>query len=242
MKMLEGKIALITGASRGIGKSIAQLFVKEGATVYAVSRNKEDILAWCKEKYSTIIPISLDITDEKAVKKCIMDIRRESSRLDILVNNAGVEYNELIGMISKDHMEAMFATNVYATIELIQYVSRIMKNGGSIINISSKVGMRGNKGQLVYSATKGAVIALTKSAAKELAEKNIRVNSIAPGLTKTDMMDAAAIEKLTDRINNICMKRLATPEDIAKSCLFLASDLSGYVSGQIIEVDGCTIM
>lgn len=244
MGMLDGKIALITGASRGIGKSIAQLFAKEGAVVYAVSRNQEDILAWSKsiDVYRMVRAVSLDITDENAVKKCIMDIRSESGRLDILVNNAGVEYNELIGMISKKHMETMFATNVYAVIELIQYVSRIMKNGGSIINISSKVGLRGNKGQLVYSATKGAVIALTKSAAKELAEKKIRVNSIAPGLTKTDMMDAADIEKMSNRINNICMKRLATPEDIAKSCLFLASDLAEYVSGQVLEVDGCTIM
>ena len=244
MGMLEGKIALITGASRGIGKSIAQLFAKEGTFVYAISRNQEDILAWSKtvSDYSMIRAVSLDITDENAVKKCIMDIRKESGRLDILVNNAGVEYNELIGMISKKNMETMFATNVYAVIELIQYASRIMKNGGSIINISSKVGLRGNKGQLVYSATKGAVIALTKSAAKELAEKKIRVNSIAPGLTKTDLMDAADIEKLSDRINNIYMKRLATPEDIAKSCLYLASDLAEYVSGQILEVDGCTIM
>ena len=244
MGMLDGKIALVTGASRGIGKSIAQLFAKEGALVYAISRNQEDILVWSKNvsDYSMIRAISLDITDENAVKKCVMDIRKESGRLDILVNNAGVEYNELIGMISKKHMENMFATNVYAVIELIQYVSRIMKNGGSIINISSTVGLRGNKGQLVYSATKGAVIALTKSAAKELAEKKIRVNSIAPGLTKTDMMDAADIEKLSDRINNIYMKRLATPEDIAKSCLYLASDLAEYVSGQILEVDGCTIM
>ena len=244
MGMLEGKIALITGASRGIGKSIAQLFAKEGAFVDAISRNQEDILAWSKavSDYGMIRAVSLDITDENAVKKCIMDIRKESGRLDILVNNAGVEYNELIGMISKKNMETMFTTNVYAVIELIQYASRIMKNGGSIINISSKVGLRGNKGQLVYSATKGAVIALTKSAAKELAEKKIRVNSIAPGLTKTDMMDVADIEKLSDRIKNIYMKRLATPEDIAKSCLYLASDLAEYVSGQILEVDGCTIM
>lgn len=244
MGMLDGKIALITGASRGIGKSIAQLFAKEGAVVYAVSRDKKDTLAWSNgiSAYSMIKAISLDITNENSIKKCIMDIRKESGRLDILVNNAGVEYNELIGMISKNHMETMFATNVYAVIELIQYASRIMKSGGSIINISSKIGIRGNKGQLVYSATKGAVIALTKSAAKELAEKKIRVNSIAPGLTKTDMMDAADIEKLSDRINNICMKRLATPEDIARSCLFFASDLSEYVSGQVLEVDGCTIM
>ena len=108
MGMLDGKIALVTGASRGIGKSIAQLFAKEGALVYAISRNQEDILVWSKNvsDYSMIRAISLDITDENAVKKCVMDIRKESGRLDILVNNAGVEYNELIGMISKKHTDS----------------------------------------------------------------------------------------------------------------------------------------
>ena len=116
------------------------------------------------------------------------------------------------------------------------------ENGGSIINISSMVGLRGNAGQLVYSATKGAVIALTKSAAKELASKGIRVNSIAPGLTQTEMMEQADLEKLQGRISNICMGRIAQPTDIAGACLMLASDYAGYISGQIIPVDGCTIM
>lgn len=160
-----------------------------------------------------------------------------------MVNNAAVEYNELIGMISGEHMKKMFETNVYGVINLIQYASRIMpKIGGSIINISSMVGIRGNRGQLVYSATKGAVIALTKSAAKELADKNIRVNSIAPGLTATDMLNNVDADKLADRINNICMKRLASTNDIANACLFFACDLSEYISGQVLAVDGCTIM
>lgn len=242
--LLIGKVALVTGASRGIGKAIAQSFAKEGAHVYAISRNKNDIIQWVHdhEAYSSIHAISLDITDNISMKNLILDIRKKYGKLDILVNNAGVEYNELIGMISKEHMEKMFSTNVYAVIELIQYASRIMINGGSIINISSIVGLRGNVGQLVYSATKGAVIAITKSAAKELASKDIRVNSIAPGLTKTDMLDATDIVKLSDRIQNIGMKRLAVPDDIANACLFLASDLSDYISGQILNVDGCTIM
>ena len=116
------------------------------------------------------------------------------------------------------------------------------ENGGSIVNIASMTALRGNRGQLVYSATKGAVVSLTKSAAKELAEKKIRVNAIAPGLTNTDMMKQADPEKLQSRINNICMGRLAEPEDIAKACLFMVSDLSTYVSGQVLAVDGCTIM
>ena len=142
-------------------------------------------------------------------------------------------------------MESMFKVNVYGTINMLQMVSRVMgrqKSGGSIINISSLVGLRGNKGQLVYSATKGAIISLTKSAAKELAPKNIRVNSIAPGLTMTKMMEQADIDKLQNRIDNICMGRLAQPSDIAKGCLLLASDLAEYISGQILAVDGCTIM
>lgn len=114
--------------------------------------------------------------------------------------------------------------------------------GGSIINISSGVGLRGNPGQMVYSATKGAVIAATKSAAKELAAKNIRVNSIAPGLTQTRMMEEADIKKLQSRIDNICLGRIAQPEDIAGACLMLASEYGSYISGQIIPVDGCTIM
>ena len=128
---------------------------------------------------------------------------------------------------------------------MIQAVSRIMQrneNGGSVLNISSMVGLRGNPGQLVYSATKGAVIALTKSAAKELAPTKIRVNSIAPGLTQTEMMDQADIQKLQGRIRNICMGRIAQPKDIAGAALLLASDYAGYISGQVLPVDGCTIM
>ena len=147
--------------------------------------------------------------------------------------------------ISRENMEKMFRVNVYGTIEMIQAVSRIMarnENGGSIINISSMVGVRGNPGQLVYSATKGAVIAVTKSAAKELAPKKIRVNSIAPGLTQTEMMEQADIEKLQNRISNISMGRIAQPKDIAGGCLLLACDYAGYISGQVLPVDGCTII
>ena len=174
-----------------------------------------------------------------------MAIKKQFGRIDVLVNNAGIEFNELIGMISHENMEKMFRVNVYGTIEMLQTVSRVMarnENGGCIINIASMVGMRGNPGQLVYSATKGAVIALTKSAAKELAPKGIRVNSIAPGLTQTEMMEQADLDKLQTRIEHICMGRIAQPRDIAGACLLLASDYARYISGQILPVDGCTIM
>ena len=239
----------IRDSGRGIGQAIAELFAENGAKVYANDLRQGCMDEWakaCKSRYiGNIIPIYFDITDEAQVKEKIMSIKKAEGHIDTLVNNAGIEFNELIGMISNANMESMFKVNVYGTINMLQMVSRVMgrqKSGGSIINISSLVGLRGNKGQLVYSATKGAIISLTKSAAKELAPKNIRVNSIAPGLTMTKMMEQADIDKLQNRIDNICMGRLAQPSDIAKGCLLLASDLAEYISGQILAVDGCTIM
>lgn len=247
--LLKGKVCVITGAGRGIGRAIAELFAENGAIVYANDLREGCMSDWEDDSKGnsagTIRPIYFDITDEQQVKQGVMQIKKECGHIDVLVNNAGVEFNELIGMISAKNMETMFRVNVFGTINMLQMVSRVMgrqANGGSIINIASMVGLRGNKGQLVYSATKGAVISLTKSAAKELAPKKIRVNSIAPGLTKTKMMEQADPEKLQSRIDNVCMGRLAEPIDIANGCLLLACDLSGYISGQVLPVDGCTIM
>lgn len=247
--MLNGKVCIVTGGSRGIGKAISEFFAKNGAIVYATATNFGTMEEW-KDSINNsasgeIRTKYFDVSDELAVRSAIMQIKKESGKIDTLINNAGIEYNELIGMIDPEHMQHMFSVNVFGTINMLQNVSRIMgrqKNGGSIINIASVVGIKGNRGQSVYSATKGAVIALTKSAAKELGNKKIRVNAIAPGLTNTDMMKQVDMEKIQSRINNICMERLAEPEDIAKACLFFASDLSSYVSGQVLSVDGCTIM
>lgn len=246
-ELLKDKVCIITGSARGIGKEIARLFAFEGAEVVVNGTRPGSADGWIAEceQRERLHPYYFDISDPVAVRQNVMAIKKQFGRIDVLVNNAGVEFNELIGMISRENMEKMFRVNVYGMIEMIQAVSRIMarnENGGSIINISSMVGLRGNAGQLVYSATKGAVIALTKSAAKELAPKGIRVNSIAPGLTQTEMMEQADLEKLQDRIHNICMKRIAQPRDIAGGCLLLASDYAGYISGQVIPVDGCTIM
>ncbi len=268
--MLTGRVCLITGGSRGIGKAIAQCFAQQGAVVYATATKPGSVEAWAYEFNSTLkeeksgqglhetkelgdnFPVHgevrslyFDVADERAVRDAVMQVKKECGHIDGLVNNAGVEFNELIGMISRTNMEKMFSVNVYGTINMLQTVSRVMgrqPNGGSIVNIVSLTALRGNRGQMVYSATKGAVVSLTKSAAKELAGKKIRVNAIAPGLTNTDMMKQADPEKLQGRINNICMGRLAEPEDIAKACLFMVSDLSTYISGQVLAVDGCTIM
>ena len=246
-ELLKDKVCIVTGSARGIGKEIARLFAAEGAEVVVNGTRPSSADGWIAESElcDRLHPYYFDISDPTAVRQNVMAIKKQFGRIDILVNNAGVEFNELIGMISRENMEKMFRVNVYGMIEMIQAVSRIMarnENGGSIINISSMVGLRGNAGQLVYSATKGAVIALTKSAAKELAPKGIRVNSIAPGLTQTEMLEQADIEKLQGRIHNICIGRIAQPRDIAGGCLLLASDYAGYISGQVIPVDGCTIM
>jgi len=247
--MLSNKVCLITGAGRGIGQAMAELFAENGAIVYANDVRPGTVEEWSEAFNSNcageVRPLYFDITSESEAKDAVMQIKRDCGHLDVLVNNAGVEFNELIGMINRDNMEKMFNVNVFGTINMLQICSRIMsrqENGGSIINIASMVGLRGNRGQLVYSATKGAVVALTKSAAKELAPKKIRVNAIAPGLTNTAMMQQADPEKLAGRIANICMGRLAEPSDIAGACMFMASDYSEYVSGQVLAVDGCTIM
>ena len=247
--LLRDKVIIVTGAGRGIGQAMARVFAENGAIVYANDVREGAVEAWAADA-SAVLPgeiraLPFDICSEAEAKAAVMRVKRECGHIDGLVNNAGVEFNELIGMISQHNMETMFRVNVFGTVNMLQLVSRIMgrqESGGSIVNIASMTALRGNRGQLVYSATKGAVVSLTKSAAKELAEKKIRVNAIAPGLTNTEMMKQADPEKLQGRIGNICMGRLAEPEDIARACVFLLSDLSGYVSGQILAVDGCTIM
>ncbi|MBQ2627010.1 MAG: SDR family oxidoreductase [Eubacterium sp.] len=249
LNLLQDKVIIITGAGRGIGQAMATLFAQNGVIVYANDVREGAVEEWNAEinakASGEVRPLYFDISSEAEAKNAVMTVKRACGHIDGLVNNAGVEFNELIGMISRSNMEKMFTVNVYGAINMLQIVSRIMgrqENGGSIVNIASMTALRGNRGQLVYSATKGAIVSLTKSAAKELAEKKIRVNAIAPGLTNTAMMQQADPEKIQYRINNICMGRLAEPEDIAKASMFLLSDLSSYVSGQILAVDGCTIM
>lgn len=245
--LLSGKVIIVTGAGRGIGRAMAETFAQNGACVYANDVIVGSVEQWNTTEYTDgyIRPLYFDISSESEAKAAITGIRKETGKIDGLVNNAAIEFNEMIGMIDADKMHRMFEVNVYGSINMLQLVSRIMsrqQSGGSIVNIASMTALRGNKGQLVYSATKGAIVSMTKSAAKELAAKGVRVNAVAPGLTNTDMMKQADPEKLQSRINNICMGRLAEPQDIAKACMFLLSDLSGYVSGQVLAVDGCTIM
>lgn len=248
MELLKDKVCLITGTSRGIGAAVLQRFAEEGAVVYANSRVVREMDDICKElgqQYkTTVIPVYFDVRDEKTAREVIQLIKKQHGRLDVLVNNAGIMKDALIGMIDMDMMQEIFDVNVFATIRMMQLANKLMsrQRAGSIINMSSIVGVAGNAGQTVYSASKGAVAALTKTAAKELAPLQVRVNAVAPGMIDTDMFRGIGEEKVKEHLCKIRMGRLGTPKEIADACVFLASDLSEYVTGQILGVNGAAII
>lgn len=240
MVTLENKTCLITGAGRGIGAATASRFVQEGATVYANDLKEDKLEALRVGLGDSLIPLPFDVCDEKAARKAFMRIRKESGRLDVLVNNAGVMRDALIGMVSRDLMEQVFSVNVFGAMSMLQLAAKLMvrQGSGSIVNLASIVGVEGNVGQLVYSSSKGAVVAMTKTAAKELAPKGVRVNAVAPGMIDTEMFRSIGEDWAAERLAHVRMGRLGTPDDVADAILFLASDLSRYVTGEILGVDG----
>lgn len=247
-RLLKNKVVLITGAGRGIGRAIAERFVADGAIVYVNDLQAGDMEEWakaCAERNDTrAVPVCFDVTDSGALKNGLMAVYKAEGRLDCVVNNAALISNKKLGMIAKADMERMFAVNVFAVIDMIQIASRLMarNGGGNFVNIASITGVVGSPGQVAYSSTKGAVVSITKSAAKELASSHIRVNAVAPGIVKTERFDElynANGGSIDQRIEKIALGRLGTPEDVANACAFLASDRASYISGQVLGVDGC---
>ncbi len=243
-RLLEGKVALITGTNRGIGRTLAETFARHGAIVYAGARTEGCLDAAAAELgrrcETEVCPVYFDVTDGAGMRAAFMRIKKEQQRLDVLVNNAGIMRDAVIGMVTNDMMQETFAVNVFAVAQAIQYAAKLMvpQKSGSIINISSIVGVLGNPGQMAYSASKGAVIALTKTTAKELAPSRVRVNAIAPGMIDTDMFRSVGSKRIQAYLAKIGMDRLGRPEDVANAAVFLASDLAEYVTGQILGVDG----
>lgn len=247
-KLLENKVILITGAGRGIGRVIAEQCASDGAVVYTNDLQIGDMKEWaksCSECNNTkVVPTCFDVTDTSALKNSLMAIFKAEGKIDCVVNNAAIIANQKLGMVTKDLLNKMYSVNVFAVIDMLQIASRLMarNGGGSFVNIASITGVVGSPGQVAYSSTKGAVISITKSAAKELAPMGIRVNAVAPGIIETERFKElyeSDGNKIDNRISRIALGRLGTPQDVANAVSFLASDRASYISGQIMGVDGC---
>jgi 3-oxoacyl-[acyl-carrier protein] reductase len=240
--LLEGRIALITGASRGIGAAIARAFAAEGAALVLAARS-EGVDQVARELQGARQPVRAmrgDVGDPGFARDLITAVRKDHGRLDLLVNNAGVLQEGRIGMIGVEQMRTVWEVNVLSMMALTQYAVRIMEpnRSPSVINLSSIAATHGMVAVSAYAASKGAVVGYTKASAKELAPKGIRVNAIAPGFIDTDMVRGMPSDLYQQRLGTIAMGRIGTPEDVAGVAVFLASDLSRYVTGQVIGVDG----
>ena len=246
--MLAGKWAFITGCSRGIGRATLEYFASCGANVIANARALESIEELCgtlaKQHCVEVVPSIFDVAKPDEVGNAFRSLIKVTKQLDILVNNAGAFRGALLGMISMAEMKYLFEVNTFGSIQLMQLSARLMQRQGrgSIINLSSIMGTRGCEGQVAYSASKAALIGATRSAAKELGPAGIRVNAVAPGFIETDMTQDVSAEIRAERIASIKMQRAGTATEVAQCIAFLGSDLSSYVTGQVLGVDGGMIL
>ena len=245
---LEGKTALVTGASRGIGKAIALKLAEEGADIaFFYSNNEEKAKETIKEleaKNVKALGLKVDVSNSTEVTEAVKTIEKEFGSVDILVNNAGITRDNLLIRMSEEDWEDVLDINLKGAFLTTKAVARKMMKTryGKIINISSIVGVKGNVGQGNYSASKAGVIGFTKSMAQELASRGIRVNAIAPGFIETDMTDVLKDEVKTEMLKNIPLGNLGKPEDIANLVVFLASSKADYITGQVINIDGGMVM
>jgi len=244
MKLLEGKVAIITGATRGIGKSIAEKFAEQGANIaftYASSVEKAKALeAELNAKGVSAKGFQSDASDYAAAEALAASTLEAFGAIDIVVNNAGITRDGLLMRMSEENWDEVMRVNLKSIFNMTKAVQRTMlkQRAGSIINMSSVVGVKGNAGQANYAASKAGILGFTKSVALELGSRNIRCNAIAPGFIETEMtaaLDEATVQGWRDAIP---LKRGGTPEDVANLTLFLASDMSAYITGQVINVDG----
>jgi 3-oxoacyl-[acyl-carrier protein] reductase len=243
MKRFEGRVALVTGASRGIGEAIARRLAAEGATVLAAARSTpslDRISAEIATSGGTARPIVLDVADPASIEAAVKAALESSGQIDVLVNNAGITDDNLILRMSRDSWDRVLQTNLTGAFLLTQAVVKgmVRRRYGRIVNVTSVVGLMGNAGQANYAAAKAGLVGLTKSIARELASRNVTCNAVAPGFIETAMtekMTGAAREALSGQIP---LQRLGRPEDVAAAVAFLASEEAGYVTGTVVNVSG----
>ena len=242
--LLDNKTALITGAARGIGKQIALAFAREGANIAFTDLELNEQAQATRDEIAVLgVKVQFyasDASDFEAAHKVVEQVIADFGQLDILVNNAGITRDTLIMRMTEQQWDQVIQVNLKSAFNFTHAVTPVMmrQRSGSIISLSSVVGLNGNAGQANYAASKAGIIALTKSVAKELGSRGIRANAIAPGFILTDMTKALSEDTLKQFVSLIPMRRGGEPEEVAKVALFLASDLSSYVSGQVIQVNG----
>lgn len=245
--LLKDKVIFVTGASRGIGRAICEKFADEGGVVYAGIRNENsagEIEFENTETGGKIIPIKLDVCEKEDIRQSIIKIKQDCGRLDVLVNNAGVTIIERFDMMRDSSLEEIYNINVFGMMHVTQMAVRLLKKSDKpvIINMSSIMAMDSDVGQTAYASSKAAVISMTKTWTKEYTPLGFRVNAIAPGNVDTDMFNIIDKNDLDKAVSKIGMGRVAKPEEIANVALFLASDMSSYVTGEVINVNGGLIL
>jgi 3-oxoacyl-[acyl-carrier protein] reductase len=244
MKLLEGKTAIITGASRGIGRGIAKVFVEQGCAVaFTYSSNQAAAEALVAELSSQGVQVKgyqSNAADYEAAEQLIADVLKDFGSIDILVNNAGITKDNLLMRMSESDFDQVIEVNLKSIFNMTKAVQRtfLKQRKGSLIHMSSVVGVKGNAGQANYAASKAGIIGFSKSIALELGSRNIRSNVIAPGFIETEMTAQLSEEVVQGWRDGIPLKRGGQPEDVANACVFLASDLSNYITGQVLHVDG----
>ena len=244
MNLLEGKTAIITGGSRGIGKAIVEIFVKQGANVAFTYSSSSDAAKAIENKLSSknvkVKSYKSDASNFEEAQLLAASVLEEFGSIDILVNNAGITKDNLLMRMSEEDFDRVIQVNLKSVFNMTKAVQRTMlkQRKGSIINMSSVIGVKGNAGQSNYAASKAGIIGFTKSMAIELGSRNIRSNAIAPGFIVTEMTEELGDETIKQYFEAIPLKRGGTPEEIANTCVFLGSDMSSYLTGQVLNVDG----
>ena len=244
MKLLESKVAIVTGGSRGIGKAICQTFAENGCDVaFTYNNSKESAENLAKDLKTIGINSKAYKSDASSfddATQLVQDVINDFGKIDILVNNAGIKKDNLLMRMDKEDFDSVINTNLSSVFNLTKASIRtfLKQRSGSIINISSVVGVKGNAGQSNYSASKAGIIGFSKSVALELGSRNIRSNVIAPGFIETDMTDSLSEDVINSWKESIPLKRGGDPSDVGNACVFLASDLSSYITGQVLHVDG----